>query len=108
MNVTTKFDTYFLKAWFILLVIGFTIQGLHAASTDTTTNQNENEIHNKHTLEVGKRLFHGLIKTGEHTVDCGSCHYTNQIDTLNWNPSALAIAKSTEDMDSAAFAGTLF
>lgn len=108
MNVTIKLDAFVFKAWIIFLIIGFSIQGLNAATPDTTSKQKGHEDHNQHALEVGKRLFHGLIETEGKTLDCGSCHYTNKIDTLNWNPSALAIAKSTEEMDSAAFANTLF
>jgi hypothetical protein len=108
MKITTKFYKIILKACIILFIIGFSTQRGISSKTDTTVHQQKEEIHNQHALEVGKRLFHGLIKTGEKTVDCGSCHYTNKIDTLNWNPSALAIAKSTDGMDSSAFASTLF
>ena len=58
-----------------------------------------------HRLEMGKRLFYGL--TGPDKINCASCHNTSVIDTLNWNPSALAIAQSTKNMDSAAFAGSI-
>ncbi|PLX12222.1 MAG: hypothetical protein C0597_13765 [Marinilabiliales bacterium] len=58
-------------------------------------------------LKVGERLFHGLIITGDNTSNCASCHNTAVIDTFNWNPSALDLALSTENMDSASFANTL-
>jgi hypothetical protein len=90
----------------LLFIDGFTCLRLEAAATDTTAHSNE--ARSEIDLKVGRRLFHGLIETGDHTVDCGSCHYINRIDTLNWNPSALAIAKSTANMDSAAFASTLY
>jgi hypothetical protein len=58
---------------------------------------------NAEDLRTGERLFYGLIKTGEKTVSCVSCHYTNYIDTLNWNPSAYNISslyysKSSNDL----------
>ena len=43
-------------------------------------------------LRMGERLFFGLVKTGDKTVSCASCHYTHYIDTLNWNPSAYDIS----------------
>jgi hypothetical protein len=54
-------------------------------------------------LRMGERLFYGLVKTGEKSVSCVSCHYTNYIDTLNWNPSAFDISslyysKSSKDL----------
>ena len=107
MKSSLQFIGPVFKAIILLLIIdGFTSMKLEAAATDTTAQSNE--THNQLELKVGRRLFHGLIETGDHTVDCGSCHYTNQIDTLNWNPSALAIARSTANMDSAAFASALF
>ncbi len=56
-------------------------------------------------LEMGKRLFYGL--TAPDKINCASCHNTNVIDTLNWNPSALAIAQLTKNMDSTAFASSI-
>ncbi len=108
MIISTKFYKPILKAWIILIITGISFQSGKAAKIDTSSHSTHQSTHNQHAINVGKRLFHGLISTGEQTVNCASCHYTNQIDTLNWNPSAHAIAKSTEHLDSAAFANELF
>jgi Ca2+/Na+ antiporter len=50
-------------------------------------------------IKVGERLFYGLIKTGDNTVSCASCHYYFQGDTVNWNPSAYEIAASVAESD---------
>ncbi len=48
----------------------------------------------------GERMFHGLIPfENGGTTACFSCHYTQNSDTINWNPSAydLAVAFMEED-----------
>ncbi|MEX0983277.1 MAG: cytochrome c3 family protein [Bacteroidales bacterium] len=70
----------------------------------------ESEHHGvqKKSVERGKRLFYGLVTTESgKAFDCVSCHNTNVIDTLNWNPSALDIALSTAGLDSLGFANLL-
>jgi hypothetical protein len=42
----------------------------------------------------GKELFEGHRPFTNDVRVCSSCHNTYKIDTLNWNPSALDIAKS--------------
>ena len=58
-------------------------------------------------IKLGERLFFGLIKTGDNTVNCASCHNVSQIDTFNWNPSALELAISTQYMDSTSFSNAI-
>jgi len=65
------------------------------------------ESHGEHDMAIAARLFHGLTGPGDPPVNCASCHNTRVIDTLNWSPSALDIALSTRDMDSARFASIL-
>lgn len=43
-------------------------------------------------LKRAERLFYGLITINTGTQACADCHYTDYIDTLNWNPSAYDIA----------------
>jgi hypothetical protein len=58
--------------------------------------------------KVGERLFHGLAITASGSaVNCVSCHNTQVIDTLNWNPSALDIAIRTSGLDSLGFANLI-
>jgi len=75
-------------------------------SDDKKGHHSEGKI-SSYDLKVGERLFKGLILTGDNTMNCASCHNTEVIDTFNWNPSALELALSTENMDSATFANTL-
>lgn len=97
-----------IKEYIISLIccIFLTGTGCYAKSTgnEDHTDQDHHEIQ-KHELEMGKRLFYGLVKTesGE-AVNCASCHYTTIIDTLNWNPSAYDIAVSISNIDSLGFA----
>jgi hypothetical protein len=43
-------------------------------------------------IQIGQRLFHGLIPAGPDVPSCASCHNTFPADTFNWNPSAIEIA----------------
>jgi len=54
-------------------------------------------------LKVGERLFYGLIPTGEGSQACASCHTYYSADTMNWNPSALEMAKVAANMDLSTF-----
>ncbi|MCB2194563.1 MAG: hypothetical protein KQH79_01815 [Bacteroidetes bacterium] len=76
------------------------------ANSDENTNHRLDKT-NPEKLKIGKRLFYGLIITGDNTVNCASCHNTEAIDTFNWNPSVYELALSAESMDSATFANTL-
>ncbi len=54
-------------------------------------------------LKRGERLFYGLVPISLEAPACADCHYTNYIDTINWNPSAFDIAgtytgKNIEDL----------
>ena len=48
-------------------------------------------------LKKGERLFHGLTFNYNAPFACADCHYTNYIDTLNWNPSLPDIARIYKD-----------
>ena len=44
-------------------------------------------------LKRAESMFYGIAPINTKTsVSCAGCHYTNYIDTLNWNPSAYDIA----------------
>jgi hypothetical protein len=43
-------------------------------------------------MKRAERLFFGLVPIDKGIPACADCHYTNYIDTLNWNPSAFDIA----------------
>ena len=51
----------------------------------------------------GERLFNGLVYLGNESINCASCHNTQVVDTLNWNPDAFEISnkylqKSAKDL----------
>lgn len=50
-------------------------------------------------LKIGERLFHGLIPLGVDANACASCHTLYSTDTMNWNPSAMEMAKVAAEMD---------
>jgi hypothetical protein len=57
-------------------------------------------------IRRGERLFQGLLPLGPGVPSCASCHNTAQIDTFNWNPSAIDIAllyegRSVADLNNA-------
>ncbi len=54
-------------------------------------------------VKVGERLFNGLLPTGDGSKSCVSCHTMYTGDTMNWNPSALEMAKVAAEMDLATF-----
>ena len=49
----------------------------------------------------GKALFEGEIPFKDDIPPCISCHNNIEIDTLNWNPSALDIAEAFSHQDNA-------
>jgi hypothetical protein len=79
-----------------------------SVNTFSADDVHSNDDHSGHDLQRGKRLFHGLVKPsiGE-AVNCASCHNVYYIDTLNWNPSALDIARKSSGFDSLKFANAL-
>ncbi len=42
---------------------------------------------------LGQALFFDRDLSLDSTISCNSCHYNTMIDTLNWNPSVLDLAK---------------
>ena len=57
-------------------------------------------------LVRGERLFYGLVYIENKGVNCAGCHNTQYSDTLNWNPSAIEIARkylkrTPEDLEAA-------
>lgn len=51
-------------------------------------------------LKRAESMFYGIAPLyPKETVSCADCHYTNYIDTLNWNPSAYDIAAKYHGKD---------
>jgi len=61
------------------------------------------EGHSEDDIKRGQRFFMGLLPFEREHQACVSCHNLKQTDTLNWNPSAMAIALKYTGKDSTAF-----
>lgn len=59
--------------------------------------------HSHKDVKRGERFFKGLLPFEKDHASCVSCHNINQVDTLNWNPSAMEIALKYADKDFEAF-----
>ena len=59
--------------------------------------------HSHEDLKRGERFFKGLLPFNKEHASCVSCHNIKQVDTLNWNPSAMEIAMKYVDKDFASF-----
>ncbi|MDX9881974.1 MAG: cytochrome c3 family protein [Prolixibacteraceae bacterium] len=49
--------------------------------------------HSKEDIKRGQRFFMGLLPFEQEGGSCVSCHQLKPADTLNWNPSAMAVAE---------------
>ena len=98
---------YFKPILFLCILSFFSTFKIYAENIKPNENQLIHDSYDSKELKVGKRLFFGLIITGDNTINCASCHNTAVIDTFNWNPNALEIAISSQKMDSATFANSL-
>ncbi|MCG8409757.1 MAG: hypothetical protein MI739_00550 [Bacteroidales bacterium] len=93
----TYFYKYLVSFLFIHILVNINLLCLASNPKDLPTKDNK----------LGKRLYFGLIKTGDNTVNCASCHNINVIDTFNWNPSIADLTLSTKNMDSTTFSKIL-
>lgn len=59
--------------------------------------------HSHDDINRGERIFMGLLPFDRKHESCVSCHILKQVDTLNWNPSAIDIALKYADKDFASF-----
>ncbi|MFA8434508.1 MAG: cytochrome c3 family protein [Marinifilaceae bacterium] len=85
-----------------LLVVGLVLTTggwfCRASNVDTLTKSSEDASHEDYFLapeKRGERLFLGLYIVPQKTKSCVSCHNILPSDTLNWNPSAMAIANTS-------------
>jgi hypothetical protein len=83
----------------VLLCISLSHIPLHLNGEDThpgggvIVNSGDSSIHlSSFQMKKADRLFYGLMPVNKGMPACADCHYTNYIDTLNWNPSASDIA----------------
>ena len=75
-------------------------------SSLTKESEEHSVISNGHShdeINRGERIFMGLLPFDRKNESCVSCHILKQVDTLNWNPSAIDIALKYADKDFASF-----
>lgn len=58
---------------------------------------------NNKDVEMGKRLFLGLLPHNIEHQSCVSCHNLAPSDTLNWNPSAIELTTTIDSLTSELF-----
>lgn len=100
LTVAQHFKVVF--AVFVLSVFVFAFIPVVAFSEDNTDEFAEDHSHED--IKRGERFFKGLLPKDRKFESCVSCHILNShSDTLNWNPSAMAIAIKFAGKDFADF-----
>jgi len=92
------------NVWFFVFLFVF-ISSL-TFSKDSQAETEESVIsagHSHEEINRGQRVFMGLLPFDRKYESCVSCHILKQVDTLNWNPSAIDIALKYADKDFASF-----
>lgn len=94
-----------LKTFFSLLFISiFLVYGNPAkAQVSDEIDESGVEIHSHNDIQRGERFFKGLLPKDRKFESCESCHILTKSDTMNWNPSAMAIAVKFKERDFAEF-----
>ncbi len=90
-------------SFIIFLLVLFCCFTISKKSYSESAESVVSEGHSHEDINRGKRFFMGLLPFKSKDQSCVSCHIIKQVDTLNWNPSAMAIAMKYADKDFAAF-----
>ena len=90
------------KPIFISLLAFVTCFLLSTTAYADATESVVSDGHSHEDIKRGERFFKGLLPFKSEHSSCVSCHNLNQVDTLNWNPSAMDIAMkfATKDFES--------
>ncbi len=91
-----------LKTFISLLFLSFILISGYELKAQTTEDEEESGIseHQHHNdLQRGERFFKGLLPKDRKYESCESCHILTKSDTMNWNPSAMDIAKKYAGKD---------
>ena len=86
---------------FLTVVISFLTISINSKATSGDSVIIAGNSHEE--ISRGERIFLGLIPFDRKYESCVSCHIMKQVDTLNWNPSAIDIALKYADKDFASF-----
>lgn len=94
-----------LKAFIPLMFLLIFLFSGNPVKADTTDDEEDaaTEIHLHNDIQRGERFFKGLLPKDRKFESCVSCHILTHSDTLNWNPSAMAIAVKFAEKDFAEF-----
>jgi cytochrome c551/c552 len=92
-----------MKSFFVFLFVGFSCITFPINSNATTEESVISAGHSHNEINRGKRIFMGLLPFDRKYESCVSCHVLKQVDTLNWNPSAVDVALKYADKDFASF-----
>lgn len=96
-GVNIRFYIFLLTFFSVISISHFVYSNSNPVEPVITNGYNKEEINR------GKRFFLGLLPFEREHQACVSCHNINQLDTLNWNPSAMDIAVKYAGKDSASF-----
>lgn len=103
LNLTVVRRFKFVFVVFILSFFIFSITPYSAFSQEDPDEIIEDHDHEEN-VKRGERFFMGLLPKDRKFEACVSCHIlTAHVDTMNWNPSALDIAKKFAGKDFADF-----
>jgi len=101
-------EKYIKKVSLIIFLLAFI--SCFTISKKSYSNSEESVVSDGHShadINRGKRIFMGLLPFNSKHESCVSCHNLKQVDTLNWNPSAMAIALKYAVKDFASFQQTV-
>lgn len=85
--------------FFIFIISGNPVK----AQASDEEDESALESHSHNDIQRGERFFKGLLPKDRKFESCVSCHNLTHSDTLNWNPSAMAIAQKFKEKDFAEF-----
>ncbi len=94
-----------LKNWWFFVFL-FVVISCLSFSKNSNAASEESVISGGHSHEEinrGQRFFMGLLPFDRKYESCVSCHILKQVDTLNWNPSAMDVALKYAEKDFASF-----
>ena len=102
--ILLRYFTLHLKTFITLLFLSiFLISGNPLIADSSSDDEEVTDNHSHNDLQRGERFFKGLLPSDRKFESCVSCHTLHQSDTLNWNPSAMAIAVKFSGKDFAEF-----
>ena len=94
-----------LKNWwfFVFLFVVISCLSFSKNSNASTEVSVVSSGHSHEEINRGQRIFMGLLPFDRKYESCVSCHLLKQVDTLNWNPSAMDVALKYAEKDFASF-----